>query len=176
MTYRFSVSPKGIPLQLSMLGINLYTGGHKDEYLATYTKYEVCARNSIRVIILDCCPLVLFISSCNPCCRWSTYQKMCLRRLICPARSPLRMLPWPSALWPLLLGAICPTSTGATRSMTDMPSSTGAATPPRRSTMPGGRCGWGVQRQSCTSCLGSILCIISTVKCTIMPSIHADIL
>jgi hypothetical protein len=51
MTYRFFVSPKGIPLQLSMLGINLYTGGHKDEYVATYTKYEVCAMNSISVIV-----------------------------------------------------------------------------------------------------------------------------
>lgn len=40
MRYRFYADRDGNPLELNMLGINLYTGGHKDLYIAYYYDYE----------------------------------------------------------------------------------------------------------------------------------------
>ena len=41
MTYTFySDADDGTPLELNMLGVNLYTGGHKDRYIAYYHSYE----------------------------------------------------------------------------------------------------------------------------------------
>ncbi|KAI3428334.1 hypothetical protein D9Q98_006714 [Chlorella vulgaris] len=40
MRYRFYVTREGAPLRLWMRGTNLYTGGHKDEYIATYRNYK----------------------------------------------------------------------------------------------------------------------------------------
>jgi hypothetical protein len=40
MSYRFLADAStGFPLVLWMLGVNLYTGGHKDNYVATFTQY-----------------------------------------------------------------------------------------------------------------------------------------
>ena len=42
MVYRFWVDPAGpTPLRLWMLGVNLYTGGHKDIYVAEYSDFLV---------------------------------------------------------------------------------------------------------------------------------------
>ena len=42
MVYRFWVDPAGpAPLRLWMLGVNLYTGGHKDVYIAEYSDFKV---------------------------------------------------------------------------------------------------------------------------------------
>lgn len=41
MTYRFFVSREGVPLRLWMLGVNLLSGGHKDEYVMDYFGYKV---------------------------------------------------------------------------------------------------------------------------------------
>ncbi|KAK9819683.1 hypothetical protein WJX72_001073 [[Myrmecia] bisecta] len=38
--YNFWVSKEGAPLQLHMWGINLYTGGHFDEWISTYTDFK----------------------------------------------------------------------------------------------------------------------------------------
>ncbi|PSC69765.1 Counting factor associated D [Micractinium conductrix] len=40
MTYKFYVTREGAPLRLWMLGTNLYSGGHKDEYIATYYDWQ----------------------------------------------------------------------------------------------------------------------------------------
>ena len=40
MRYRFYADKDGNPLELNMLGVNLYTGGHKDLYIAYYHDYK----------------------------------------------------------------------------------------------------------------------------------------
>ena len=40
MRYRFFVTSDGTPLRLWMMGANLYSGGHKDEYVAYFYDYE----------------------------------------------------------------------------------------------------------------------------------------
>lgn len=41
MTYKFYMDLEGVPLELWMMGVNLYTGGHKDEYVATFYDWQV---------------------------------------------------------------------------------------------------------------------------------------
>ena len=40
MRYTFYTDFDGLPVELNMLGVNLYTGGHKDNYVAYYYGYE----------------------------------------------------------------------------------------------------------------------------------------
>ncbi len=41
MRYEFYADKHGVPIKLWMLGINLLTGGHKDEYIMDYYDYKV---------------------------------------------------------------------------------------------------------------------------------------
>lgn len=41
MAYKFYVTPDGTPVRLYQLGVNLYTGGHRDEYISDFGNWTV---------------------------------------------------------------------------------------------------------------------------------------